>query len=482
MSTLSQPAKAQEQRPTLTVIIPVCNEARTIRQVLRRVEASPVDKEILIVDDGSIDGTREFLRNLETSPRPQGASPCRVFYQERRQGKGAAVRRVVQEAKGMVTIIQDADLDYNPQEYPALIEFILNGHSDVVYGSRFRSGPRRVLFFWHALGNRLLTLLSNIFTDLDLTDVETCYKAFRTELLQSIPLRSNGFGFEAEVTAKVAKLRLRIFEVPISYEGRSYIEGKKFQLRLALQTVWAILVYWLKDDLYQENTELRALRIMEGAGRYNGWLFRQCRPFVGQRVVEIGAGIGNITKYLVDRDFVLATDLSEFYRNELRRQFGEFPDIKIETLDLASETDVQRLEGTAADTVIALNVVEHIEQDALAVRNVFRLLRPGGRFLMLVPAHAWLFSPLDAQVGHFRRYTVVQASALLSDAGFRIRHKRYLNALGVPGWWVNGRIFKRKRMPTRQVRLFDRLVPLLKYEEFWSPPFGLSALVVGEKP
>ena len=242
------------KHPKASVVIPVFNERATVEEILRKVQEVEIEKEIIVVDDGSTDGTREILAALAASPAgsqsamtvsPDGTCTdnVRILFQERNQGKGAALRRGFQEAKGEIVIVQDADLEYDPQDYFGLIDPIERGLADVVYGSRFLGGPHRVLYFWHSVGNWLLTTLSNMFTNLNLTDVWTCYKVFRRELLQGVRLVENRFGFEAEITAKLAKLDCRIFEVPISYSGRTYAEGKKITYRDGFRGVWCTLRY-----------------------------------------------------------------------------------------------------------------------------------------------------------------------------------------------------------------------------------------------
>jgi len=225
--------------PEISVVIPCYNEVSTIEAILDAVRASEIpDKEILVVDDGSTDGTREKLRSFE------GQTGLRVIFHERNQGKGAALRTGFQAATGDVVIVQDADLEYDPKEYPKLLAPILAGKADVVYGSRFAGGEsHRVLYFWHYAANKLLTLFSNMFTNLNLTDMETCYKAFRREVIQKIDLREKRFGFEPEVTAKVARMGCRIYEVGISYSGRTYAEGKKIGWRDGLRAIWCIVRY-----------------------------------------------------------------------------------------------------------------------------------------------------------------------------------------------------------------------------------------------
>ncbi len=226
----------------LSIVIPVFNEATTISSIIEQVEAVQLSlaKEIIIVDDHSTDGTRELLGQLER----EGKSHIRIVYHERNQGKGAALRSGFAHAAGDIVIIQDADLEYDPQEYPKLLKPILDGKADVVYGSRFiGSGPQRVLYFWHYVGNTLLTLLSNMCTNLNLTDMETCYKVFRKEILSQIDIKERRFGFEPEITAKVAKLRCRIYEVGISYSGRKYSEGKKIGWKDGVWAIWCIMRY-----------------------------------------------------------------------------------------------------------------------------------------------------------------------------------------------------------------------------------------------
>jgi len=243
-------------RPKLSVVIPVYNERATIEQILERVQAVDIDKEILLVDDGSTDGTREFLEAVRVAAShnpgvlelPQAGSPLRtdnirVFFLEKNRGKGAALRRGFREARGEIVVVQDADLEYDPREYHNLAGPIEQGVADVVFGTRFRAGSHRVLFFWHYVGNKFLTTLSNMFTNLNLSDVWTGYKVFRGEVLQRIELCEDRFGFEPEVTAKVAKQGWRVYEVPISYYGRTYAEGKKITWRDGLKAIWCIVRY-----------------------------------------------------------------------------------------------------------------------------------------------------------------------------------------------------------------------------------------------
>ncbi len=222
----------------LSVVIPVYNEISTIEEILNRVRSAPQDKEIIVIDDASTDGTREWLEKLTVED-------VKVLFHSQNKGKGAALRTGFEQATGNIVIIQDADLEYDPRDYDCLIGPILDGRADVVFGSRFLGGPHRVLFFWHYVGNRVLTLLSNMFTNLNLTDMETGYKAFRAPLLQKISIKSSRFGFEPEITAKFAKLKCRMYEVPISYSGRGYQEGKKITWRDGLAALFHVIRFKL---------------------------------------------------------------------------------------------------------------------------------------------------------------------------------------------------------------------------------------------
>jgi len=464
----------------LSVIIPVYNEIHTIGETLSRILQVDLPKEVIMVDDFSTDGTREFLKEWVADRSGEVKDQVRILFQPKNMGKGAALRSGFKEATGDIILIQDADLEYHPMEYPKLIEPILDGRADVVYGSRFLGTPRRVLMFWHTLGNKFLTFLSNLCTDLNLTDMETGYKVFKKEVLDHIHLKSNRFGFEPEVTAKIAKMNYRIYEVPISYSGRDYWEGKKIKWIDGLKAIFSILRYNFFDT-ETEDIVYQTLQRMKRLRRYNRWIFSKFHPFLGRRVLEIGSGIGNITKFLLDRDFIMATDVEPKYLNLLKNTFGQYKKFRIENFDI-SGSDIDRYRQYRIDSVICFNVLEHIEKEDRALENIFNLLEPKGRLLLFVPSHRWLYGSLDHHLSHHRRYGREELKEKLEKIGFQVILLKHFNRIGVLGWYLNSKILRRKRLPSFQLRIYNLLVPVFKIEGLFPLPFGTSLLAIAEKP
>jgi glycosyltransferase involved in cell wall biosynthesis len=459
-------------------MMPVYNERATLRRIVELVLESPWVGELVMVDDCSSDGTADHMRNeiVDLDPR------IKVFFHEVNRGKGAAIQTAREHVTLPYCIIQDADLEYDPREYGRLMEPLVEDIADVVYGSRFRGDVRRVLFFWHTVGNRLLTLLSNMCTNLNLTDMETCYKAFRSDIFKSIPLRSQRFGIEPEVTAKLARLGVRLYEVPISYHGRTYAEGKKINWRDGLNALWVIFRERLLGarDLSHGHRTLDSIRPLQ---RYHRFLWNTVSDAAGDEVVEIGSGIGNITQFLLRKERVWATDVGSDYLRGLRARYEGRPNVEVLQLDLTkplSEDNAGAL-AARADTAVAFNVVEHIEDDGQALRTIRATLKPGGRLLLLVPAHPFAYGALDEELEHFRRYTRAGLESLVRDCGFDVESTTRVNAPGLLGWWFNGRVLRRRHVPSFQAKINNLVVPLLRLERALHLPFGLSLVVVARR-
>ncbi|HEX7155435.1 MAG TPA: bifunctional glycosyltransferase/class I SAM-dependent methyltransferase [Thermoanaerobaculia bacterium] len=461
--------------PLLSVVIPCYNERATVAELLRRVREVPVEKEIIVIDDQSTDGSADVVAKLA-----QEWPELRHLFQPTNQGKGAAIRRGIDEARGEIVLIQDADLEYDPVDYPTLIKPIVDGHADVVFGSRFEGYPRRVMLFWHRMGNTFLTFLSNATTNLDLTDMETCYKVFRREVIQSIKLNSNRFGIEPEITAKLAKRGYRIFEVPISYYGREYWEGKKINWKDGFSAIWTILKYGLFDDASSEPKTYATLRRRSRLKRYNRWVWDRVKTFIGQRVLEVGAGSGTMTRFLYGRELIVATDRETPYIDRLRNQFRRSPGIFVERCDLESDASLA-LARYDFDTVSLINVLESLEDDEGALRRAAQLLRADGRVVVYVPAGKSLYGAMDRAVGHHRRYDKEELTAKLRAAGFEVEHVSYHNRFARLAWWLNSKMLRRGGLPSGQSRMFDRLVPLFRAVEGDAPGAGLSLIAIGRK-
>jgi glycosyltransferase involved in cell wall biosynthesis len=445
--------------PSLSVLIPLFNEEEFIQELLRRVVDAPLpdglDRELIVVDDCSTD------RSVEEVESFSAAFPgvrLRLIRHPKNRGKGAAIRTAIQAATGLYSLIQDADLEYDPREYPKLLGPLLKGEAEVVYGSRFTAaGERRVLYYWHSLANHVLTTLCNIVADLNLTDMETCYKAFRTSFAQTIPIQSDRFGIEPELTVKFARRKARIYETAISYHGRTYEEGKKIGMKDAIEALWVIVRSRFTSQLYMDagHSTLDALSF---APRFNRWMADTISPYAGRKVLEIGAGMGNMTRHLCPRrKLYVATDINPEYGDHLRNLFRHRPSVQIGMLDATIPQNFTPFERQM-DTVVCLNVLEHIEDDSATLRSIRTLLEPGGRLILLVPNDPAAYGTVDKEIGHYRRYTPDHLRKLMIDCGYEVEDILNFNRVSMPGWRVTGQIVKSKTLSRSALRVFDKFV------------------------
>jgi len=466
--------------PILSILVALYNEEEFIAPLLERVLEAPLpqamEREIIVVDDGSTDGSVEIVAQMAA-----GHPEIRLVRHARNRGKGAAIRTAIEHAQGDFAIIQDADLEYDPREYGNMLRPLLEGKADAVYGSRFMIvGERRVLYFWHSVANRLLTEFCNLVADLNLTDMETCYKAFRTSLLKSIPIRSERFGIEPELTIKTARRQVRIYETPISYHGRTYEEGKKIGFKDAVQAVFVILRYAFSNDIYKDSGP-DILHALSKAPRFNRWMAETIRPFVGERVLEIGAGIGNLTRALIPRvKCYVAADIDDEHMARLATRFQHRHNLRVRRCDLTNPGDFAELAGSM-DTVVCLNVLEHVEDDLQGLRNIYSALSNGGRAIVLVPHGQEIFGSLDVALGHHRRYSHKELRQKMESVGFHVEKMLEFNRISRPGWYVSGKLLKRTTFGAVQMKLFDQMVWLWRRIDARLPWPPTSIIAIGVK-
>jgi len=453
----------------LSIIIPVYNEINTVSEIIRQVKNEPHDKEIIIIDDCSNDGTRELLQGIDEND-------IRVIFNQENKGKGNALRQAFPLVTGDIVIIQDADLEYYPDEYGNLIEKILQDKADVVYGSRFL-GAHRVFHFYHYAGNLAINLMTNVLLNTNLTDLMTGYKAFKQEVIKKIILESDGFGIETEITAEVFKRGYKVYETPISYNGRGYDEGKKIRwIDFFKCLYWLIRSISRGIDVGQDT--LLKMRLMVNN---NIWSYNKIKPFLGKNVLETGSGIGTFSNYLAgkDRDVVFS-DINNEYLKYLKNRFISNPRVKIIKADVSKLQE--SIPAEQFDTVVSINVLEHIDTCDESLRGFYGILEKNGLLLLIVPAHKALFSLMDKRLGHYRRFSRKELAQKLEAAGFSVEKCEYMNFLSAIGWFAAFNILKKQTMPRFTIICADKLIPLTAFlEKYIRFPFGLSVFVVARK-
>ena len=470
----------------LSILIPVYNEANSIQAVLDRVVSAPasyfeteqITADLIVVDDGSRDKSYEAVDEFS---RAHPEVSLRIIRHVENKGKGAAIRTAITCAQSDFCLIQDADFEYDPLDYPNLLKPLLAGEADVVLGSRFMHGSvRRPLGFWQAAANRLITGATGMAANLALSDVETGFKAFRTSLAQSVPLHGERFGLDPELIIQFAKRHARFAEVPITYRGRTAEQGKKIAAWDGLYALDSIFRTWLFSAAHSDPAA-NMLAAMSGAKHFNHWMADTIAPWVEGEVLELGAGIGNLTLLLSSGEHrYVATDTDQEALFELRSRIDYRPNIEIATFDFSLTEDVERFHESA-DTVICLNVLEHVEDDRAALRNIRCCLRPGGKAIVLVPQDPELFGSLDEVLMHKRRYTRDELQEKMCAAGFEVGQITDFNHATWPGWVLNSRVLRRRTLSRVQLYIFDTLVPILRRIDHKLPWPATSLIAIGTR-
>lgn len=475
----------------LSIIIPVYNERPWLQRLWNEIKRAPLSKchglqslEIIFVDDGSNDGSSAILKGYAESQNEFEEikdADVLLLTQRTRKGKGAAVRKGIDQSSGDAIVILDADLEYSVEDLPTMVNPILDESADVVLGSRFVGPRRRVLLFWHAVANRFLTLLCNLFNNINITDISSGYKAFSGDIARSLSLKSEGFGIEPELICKTAKARLRVYEVPVSYSGRAYYDGKKFTFADGWKMLFQTIKFGLFDTepfkagLWQTLTALDSVSDIIYAPLLKKAIAARSHFSELPKILEIGAGTGSLTKELVNFGSVVATDIATHFVDRLKHRFGARGDFEFFLWD-ASKPFLGSI--NKFDYIVCFNVLEHIEHDIDALVKWRGLLNPNGRLIILVPNVKWLFSAMDSAAGHFRRYNRKDLTGKLKQAGFECEDVFYGNALGMLGW-LHAKLSKKETLPIKQLKLYAFVKRLVLPLEWFLERFtGLSIITV----
>lgn len=465
-------SKQYTEHVRLSILIPVCNEAHSVRAVLERIIAVKEELvlELIVVDDGSTDQSAAVVKAF-AKEHPEVL--IRLIERPVTLGKSNAVRTAIEHADSDFCLIQDGGLDYDPADYWKVLKPLLDGKADVVLGSRLLNGSQRRPFgFWHAVANRAIARLTGLAAGLDLSDVETGMKAFRTSLAQSIPLQSERFGIEAELVIQFAKRHARFLEVPVSYRGGT--DGAH-HLFSALGTIFRTRFF------SPSHTDPAAdmLVSMSRARRFNRWMADAVAPWIAGDVLELGAGIGNLTLLLArTASCYTATDTDAEHLYELNARVESLPNVRLAMCDFADWRDISGYRSSA-DTVICLNALEHVEDDMDGLLNIRDCLRPGGVAIILVPQGPEAFGSMDEVLKHKRRYTREELREKMSKAGFQVERIISFNRATWPGWYLNSRLLRRRTLSRTQLWLFDLLVPLWRRIDDRLPWPSTSLIAIG---
>lgn len=464
---------------TLSVVIPVYNNRWTLEATLKRVlsAAVPLRLEVIVVDDGSDDRSGEVVEQIAADDRR-----VRLVTLPKHTGRGAALRAGIKELTGDVLVIQDANLEYDPGEYWSLLQPILSGEADAVYGSRFSGARRRVRSFSHSLGNRVVTLAANLCNDLNLTDVQTCHKMVRADVVSELLLDGNGYDLDVELTTRLAQWGARIFEIPVNYRGQRLAQHRCPGFVDAVKSLGRLVYSRFFNTRFTRHTGMYVLRSVDHAQRYNHWLIKQVSQFLGRRVAEAGSGIGNLSQLLVDREHLKLIDHDSTYVALLEDRFGDLSNVHVEQADLEKAGFAAKWPQEKLDTIFCSNVLEHLGPHKEILSEFHAALEPAGHCIIIVPAEMMYYTGLDESLGHHRRYRKDELCDLMRAQGFEIAYADQVCKVGALAWLFNGHVLRRRHLTPRQMIWFDRSWPILRIFDYLLPFPGMSLIVVGRKP
>ncbi|HTR35382.1 MAG TPA: glycosyltransferase [Bryobacteraceae bacterium] len=465
----------------VSILIPFFDGQESVAASIQRILEAPlpagVALEIVAVDDGSADGSSDGVGAL-AQRFPETILLAR---HPTHNGKGAAVRTAIELARGEFTVILDAGAQFDPAQLHKLLHPLLYGHADAVYGSRLGGADRRRMGnYWHSLVGRSFTAKFCLTAELNLTVTRNCSLAFRTDLVKTIPLHSRRFRVEPEIAIKLAQRQARVCQVLVGDPGTPGGDPGKIGFKHSVRAMLVALRHSIIRDTYRD-AGARILDALAGTPHFNQWMADTIRPFVGSRVLELGAGIGNLTRHLSTRQRrYVATDIDTGHLARLRSRFPHTPNLQIECCDLTNPDHVAVFRGQM-DTVICINVVEHVWDDQLALTHIASALEEGGRAIVLVPQGQSLYGTLDEALGHQRRYSEKDLRAKMERAGLRVEKMISFNRVTHPAWWVNGRLFRKRSFGRLQLWTFDRMVWFWRRIDPWLPWKPLSIIAVGVK-
>ncbi len=480
--TAAKPRKAKPKQAaqSLSVLLRVHNQVHTLTGFIERVLSAPLDvtPEIVIVDDGSTDGTHELIQELAKT-RPT----IRIIRHNHTIGQAKSLLAASKTMTSELAVILDADAGFNSMDLPRLLKPVTEDVADAALGSRFLSRDcRQVSGYRRKLFARLTTKVSNFINGIDQTDIQPHGILIRKEILEKIPLTQTGQEIATELVTKLSKWNLRMVEVAVTQDTRIESVGSQFGISDFFRTVKTVLKYRYFDRQFTLHDGFNILVSVGSAPKFNRWLVSKISPYFGKRILEAGSGIGNLTELFSHKDRLACVDFDPLYVERLRQRFGHMDNMSFHEFDLNKLGTCKELKTAHLDTIVCVNVLEHIEDDRRVLKSFAKLLEPGGQVVLLVPANPDLYTNVDRTLGHFRRYAFEEATAKMEEAGLDVVHCSGFNRLGAIGWYVSGKLLKRSTLSSRQMKLYEWLLPVAKLIERLTFLPQLSVIVVGRKP